>query len=231
MTNRILLAGDSGGLGRLICRHFLSQNNQIRGFSRRPNSDLVDASKWQHYQIDAAREDQLETLIRLLKKENWQPDIILNCIGVSFDKPIMMASYNELSRVLEGNLAPAFNIQKLFSKYLFLEKQAKIVHMSSIHAIMSSTGASAYSMSKIAIETLMKSFVLEARGFGPRTICIRLPYIENVGMAKIFKDSISVDEKEQISTITPDRFLKFLSRICQNDYSYEKDDTVITISP
>ena len=231
MTNRILLAGDSGGLGRLIGHHLLSQNYQIRGFSRRPHSEFDDAPHWKHYQIDAAQEEQVETLVNLLKKENWRPEIILNCVGVSFNKPIMMASYGELLRVFEGNLAPAFTIQKIFSKYLFADRKAKIVHMSSIHATMSSTGASAYSMSKIAVETLIKSFVLEAGNFGPRTICIRLPYIENIGMAETFKESGSDDGAKSINTISSDSFLEFLSNICQNENAYDTEDTIVTISP
>lgn len=194
MSNRVLVAGDTGGLGTLFCQFFLRRGDDVRGLSRQSTIAKPENTwSWPHYCVDASDPVALERLVVDLCDEEWRPNVVLNCIGLADHNPILMVSFARFAEVITANLMTGFLINKAFGKAMLGDPEAIIFNFSSIHVPQKTRGAGSYRIAKIALEALTDVFGHETSGLGPRFICLRLPYVDGVGMAN-YKNELFVQE-------------------------------------
>ena len=185
MPKRILVVSDTGGLGNLFCQHFLARGDDVRGLSRKAailqNENGLD---WPHYCFDASDYAALELFATELQGEDWRPEVVLNCTGLADHNPILMLSAEKFVDMITSNLTTSFATNQVFGKLLLGDPDAVICNFSSIHVTQQTRGAGSYIVAKSAVETMTGVFCNEVSGLGPRFICLRLPFVKDVGMAK-----------------------------------------------
>jgi short-subunit dehydrogenase len=150
-----LIIGGASGIGRCLYK-IISENEKVI---------IWDKKKIQNKAVDVASEKLILKEIYYLKKKKIKLDNIFICHGVHHSTPLIDMNLKELKNVFENNFFSYFLITKHIRS--ILNKNAKIIAISSISACTPIPYSSSYSSSKAALEALYFSYKNEERNFFP----------------------------------------------------------------
>src|SRR5258708_4454635 len=171
-----VVTGASKGIGASIARHLAAEGASVvvNYASSKTGADQVvgeitaQGGKAIAVQADVARKADIERLFAQTKKAFGQPDILVNNAGVYEFLP--------LEQITEDHFHKQFNLNVLG---LILATQeavrqfgsagGSIINISSVASTSAPPGASVYSATKGAVDTVTKSL---AKELGPRKIAV-----------------------------------------------------------
>lgn len=156
----ILITGTSSGIGYGLAKHYCRQGHQVIGFSRRAPKDLSSLDNYKHYQLDLTDFEGLADFLPSVF-EYWENfDLIILNAGVLGEiERFENQDYNEIRKVMDINVwANKLFIDEVIRSQISVNQ---IVAISSGAAKNGSAGWGAYSVSKAALNMLIKTYATE----------------------------------------------------------------------
>lgn len=149
-------------------------------------------------QADVSSEESVNTAIEQILKEKEAIHILVNNAGITRDNLLIRMSEKEWDSVLDTNLKGAFICSKAVAKTMMLQRQGRIVNISSVVGAMGNAGQANYSASKAGMMGFTKSL---AKELGSRNIivnCIAPGYVRSA-----MTDALNDEQKKQFLNNIP----------------------------
>ena len=162
----VIVTGGKNGIGAALVKELAKAHNVVvidvqSGSVATPNEE--------RYKIaDIRYSGQLIDVAYELKKENFDPDIVINCAGTNFIDWIENTADEAWDMVLDTNAKGIFNMTKAFMVPLILRK-GTIVNIVSNASHIPMTNSIAYNASKGAAHIMTLQM---ARELGPKGITV-----------------------------------------------------------
>mgnify|MGYP001361149969 CR=1 FL=1 len=160
LMKRVLITGVSSGLGEALCELFLSSGAEVYGFSRRQQRKFDHYENFHFNHCDLSEPFLIDDAIKELLTDVHHLDLVILNAGVLGEiKDLDQLSVFEMKEVMEVNVWA--NKQLLDAIYKFHIVVDQVVAVSSGASVNGSKGWGAYSLSKAALNMLMKVFSSE----------------------------------------------------------------------
>lgn len=158
MSRVALITGVAGGIGRATAKVFADAGWSVIGVDRR----RVEPPPGVAHLIcaDISEPEAPATLFAEVARRTDRLDALVNNAGVQICKPMLETTPEEWDQVMASNVRSVFlSIQLAYP--LLKAARGAIVNVSSVHAVATSRGVSAYAASKGALLALTRVIALE----------------------------------------------------------------------
>ena len=166
-----VVTGGSRGIGAAIVKKLAKEGYKVvLNYNKSNEEAMAIANSFENvetYQADMGKENEAESIIDYAYNEYGKIDLLVNNAGIDLEKLIQDTEMQEFNNVMNVNMKAVFITSRAAAKYMINQKSGSIINISSIYGVNGASGASAYSMSKGAIDALTKSL---AKELGPSNI-------------------------------------------------------------
>jgi 3-oxoacyl-[acyl-carrier protein] reductase len=142
---KILLTGNRGGIGSIIQEVLVAEGH----FVIAPTSS----------ELDLSRHDVVSEWIKL--NSSLEIDALILSAGINTPKDFLSVENAEYFRILEVNINSNRELLRTFLPGMQNRKFGRVVAISSSYSTIARNGRSSYSISKAALEALIRSIALE----------------------------------------------------------------------
>jgi NAD(P)-dependent dehydrogenase (short-subunit alcohol dehydrogenase family) len=175
-----LVTGGSKGLGKAMARGLAEAGADVVISSRheeelRPALEeiLKGTGRRGHYIVaDMARRDDVARLARTALDKMGRVDILINNAGTNVPQVTESIRDEDWDRVLEINLSSVMRLTRALIPQMKARRWGRIIHISSIMALISKEGRSCYSAAKAGLLGIARAEALELGGDGITVNCI-----------------------------------------------------------
>ena len=165
-----LVAGGTGGLGRLIAAELSARGCTVVTCSRGSSSD------YQHVVADLRSPEATRDVINTVLAQHGSLDIVVNAMGVVAFGEIVSTSIDAVEELfLTNTFGHIFLMQSALS---VMAKGSVLVGISGVIAEQNLPGMAAYGASKAAVRSFNEALSRESRRLGVRVIDARPPHTE-----------------------------------------------------
>lgn len=164
-----VVTGGSRGIGKAICLKMAESGADVAlvyaSKEAKANEAVEEISafggKAKAYKCDVSQDLEVKELIRKILSEFGRIDILVNNAGIRDDKLAFSMDYASFDKVIQTNLAGAFNM--IHHAYLNFMKNnfGRIINISSIAGLCGNAGQANYAASKAGLIGLSKSIAKE----------------------------------------------------------------------
>jgi short-subunit dehydrogenase len=176
-----LITGATGGLGRQItielaknnCNLFLTSKTQskLQKFQEELSS-INNQIKIDYQEADLSSNTDLENVIKKIRKDFGEIDILINCAGIFPVNLLADSSIEDFEECFDLNVKAPFVLCKEFSNDMIKKKWGRIVNIASSGAYNGRPNTSIYRASKHALLGFSRSIYEELKEHNVRTFCI-----------------------------------------------------------
>ena len=194
---KVLITGDSKGLGNFLCQKLHGNGCEVIGCSRTLPSNCT----WEHINLDLSNLD-----LTLVKKHLKDVDVLINNAGVASSNLAVIEKQKNVKNVFNVNtVAPIVLTNAWALERVRAKKPGKVFFMSSISSYTGVKGLSSYGASKSALNSYSKTFALEMGKFNISSNSFILGYMDTD-----MSSGLNEKMKQKIKNKIPlGRFLKF----------------------
>ena len=200
-NKNIIVTGASSGIGRQCAITFSQLGANVILIARnkeRLKDTFNKLEKGNHLIIsqDITKYDKLEEVVNIVVDRIGRISGFIHSAGIEMTLPLrsMLPSYYE--NMFATNVISGFELARIISKKKYIYKEgASFVFISSVFGIMSQLAIAAYSSSKGALISGVKSIALELASKKIRVNCISPGQIESTRMTENIFDKLSKEEK------------------------------------
>ena len=164
-----LVTGASRGIGKAIALHLAEEGAQII-INYAKNSEkakevvaAVESSggKALAMQADVSCWQEVEKMVDSIYEKFGRIDILVNNAGVNRDELLISMEKEDWDAVINTNLGGLFNCTKAVAKYMMIQKNGRIINMSSVAGERGGRGQSNYAASKGGVNAFTRSVAME----------------------------------------------------------------------
>lgn len=157
---KYLITGSSSGIGFGLAKFYLEENHEVVGCSRRTPEELNKNKNYTHYNIDLQDFSATKKVFNeLFNKHHDFDKIILNAGILGNIKDFSELSIEEIQNVMEINV---YSNKVIMDTFISTKANAnQIIGISSGSARIASRGWGPYSISKAALNILIKAYAFE----------------------------------------------------------------------
>jgi 3-oxoacyl-[acyl-carrier protein] reductase len=161
---RALITGAASGIGRATAIRFAEEGydvciNDIQAEKLESVFRELPAGNHLLFAGNYALQKDIERGEKIIR-ENWDRlDVLVNCAGISGKSDPVHDSLESWRKVFDIMINGCILVSALALK--FMQNNARIIHVSSIHDGRAEKGASSYSMAKSAIDQFCRSMAVE----------------------------------------------------------------------
>ena len=177
---QIIITGLSSELALASFQEYAS-DNLIYG-TYNTNKINIKSKNIHLCKLDLTSENEIQDYVERIK-ENLQKVILVNFAAYKSDGLLANYSVDEWNKTFDVNIKANFLLTKHLLPVMISNKWGRIIHISSAKALRGSSGSSAYSASKSALNAFNKSMAKEYARFGITSNIISLGYF-NFGLFK-----------------------------------------------
>jgi 3-oxoacyl-[acyl-carrier protein] reductase len=205
MRKSVVVTGCSKGLGRHLTESLIANGYAVIGISRTKPSSFDQY--FTHYVCDLSDSVSVVETANLIQKEFKSIYALVNNAANGTDGLLPTQHNSEISQILQTNLLAPILLAKYFSRSMLLQRDGRIINISSVVASTGYRGLSVYAASKGGLVSFSRSL---ARDLGPANITVNaiLP---------------GFMESEMTSGISKERFEKIRARSPLNSLAEFKD--------
>jgi len=173
MDKTIFLTGASKGLGLIILRGLLETQYKVVTISRHLSEELNALIKEypervEYQAFDLTDHDKLGLFCKnLFLKHKFYG--LINNAGIAHDGLVINNDPVALTKMIKINFISPIFLSRLFSKHFILNREGRIINISSIASSKSYKGLAVYGATKAGIESFTKSLAIE---IGSRNITV-----------------------------------------------------------
>lgn len=204
----ILITGASSGLGKAISQKTSSLGARVVLLGRnekrlKETLDSLSGEGHSYYSIDITKYELLNDIIDGIVNSSGPISGFVHCAGIDKTIPFRLSKPPLFKEIFEINVFAAFEIARIISQKKYLSpKGGSYVFLSSVLGKLGESGEVAYSASKSALLSGVKSMALELSEKMIRCNCILPGCIETDMLRRLF-NSIPVESKENIIKMHP----------------------------
>jgi NAD(P)-dependent dehydrogenase (short-subunit alcohol dehydrogenase family) len=158
MRRVALITGVAGGIGRATATVFAHAGWRVIGVDRRPPRRLAGVARL--VRGDVADATFVDELFRDVVAGEGRLDALVNNAAIQVCAPALETSLTQWDETMATNVRAAFSTAQHAHPFLRAARGA-IVNVSSVHALATSVGLTAYAASKGALVALTRSLALE----------------------------------------------------------------------
>ena len=118
------------------------------------------------FQANVTSRDELHRVRDELEVRGLDPDILVNCAGITLIAHFSATDHDEMQRIIDVNLMGTINIIETFLPSMIERRSGHIVNIGSIDGIIPIPGQSAYCASKFAVTGFSEVLYYDLRGNG-----------------------------------------------------------------
>lgn len=168
MENQVvLITGAQGGLGTFVTAAFLEAGAQVVGTARQIDSAAFTHPRFEGIPADLTREHNATRLVADALEKFRKIDVLVHVTGgFAGGSPIHETDDATWGTMLDLNLRAGLNILRAVLPSMREQKRGRIVAIGSRAGVEPAANISAYSASKAALVSLMKTAALENRKLG-----------------------------------------------------------------
>ncbi|MEZ5664988.1 MAG: SDR family oxidoreductase [Burkholderiaceae bacterium] len=199
----VLITGAAGGIGQALAHAFALQGSRLVLIDRAAEplqtlrEDLGSRADVLTLACDLGRDDNVDTVVRDLNRQNRQLDVLVNNAGTEYptplDDPDTHAS-GRWSALLDNNVTSMWRLTR--AALPLMSRGASVINQSSIWGRIGVAGFSAYSASKHAVIGLTRSLALELGPLGIRVNAVCPGWVRTAAAMR----SLGVMAREQHRT-------------------------------
>ena len=196
-----IITGGVRGIGLGIAREFCAQGANVMITYHGNDSAAEEAQKELSAmgarvlvsKGDVADAAYAEEAVARAAEELGSVDILVNNAGITADGLMARMSYEAFMKVIQTNLAGAFNFSKAAAGVMMKKRWGRIINLSSVSGIHGNPGQANYSASKAGVIGLTKS---NAKELGRRNITVNAiaPGFVETDMTAVLSDK----QKEEV---------------------------------
>ncbi len=169
----IIVAGGSGGIGRVTCRLLASHGATVIGASRKDGQlqgllqelrEFSPESSW--VEADLQSRETWEDLVRSVYQKFHRIDVLVNCVGVLIPGSLIDLNATEIERVVTTNLLTIVYGAKSVLPIMKREGKGHIINLGSLGGIIPMPFEALYSATKFAVRGFSLSLSEELKGTG-----------------------------------------------------------------
>lgn len=181
---KIIVTGDSGGLGSSIARKILTKTEfGVIGISRKENAKVLalkeEFENYVHINFDLSNVDQIKTLYKDSLKKFGTIYGLVNNSACAYDDIVTNANVTPLENMFKVNVyAPVMLTKYAIRDMLLHNEKGSIVHISSVSAHTGYKGLSMYAATKGALEAFSKNVAREWGSKGIRSNIVAPGFME-----------------------------------------------------
>ena len=171
---------------------------------------------------DVSREDQVDSMVKVVV-QNWGGlDILVNNAGITRDKLLLRMSADDWDRVISVNLRGVYLATKSALPHMIRQRRGRIVNMSSVVGLSGNPGQANYAASKAGIIGFTKSMAREVASRNITVNAVAPGYITTDMVQKLPED-VQKDILAQIPMSrfgTPEDVAEVVTFLCTDGASY-----------
>jgi 3-oxoacyl-[acyl-carrier protein] reductase len=164
-----LVTGASRGIGKAIALHLAEEGAQIiinYAKNSEKAKEVVAAvestgGKALAMQADVSCWQEVEKMVDSIYEKFGRIDILVNNAGVNRDELLISMEKEDWDAVINTNLGGLFNCTKAVAKYMMIQKNGRIINMSSVAGERGGRGQSNYAASKGGVNAFTRSVAME----------------------------------------------------------------------
>jgi len=170
MKGRIaLITGANGGLGRHVTQAFLAEGATVIGTSPRIRQSDFDASNFTAISADISSLQSAKALVEQVAGKFGKLDVLVHTVGgFAGGQPVAETDDATFQRMLDLNLNSTFHIVRAAMPYLRKTGYGRLIGIGSRAALEPGAGVGAYSASKAAMVSLIRTVAAENKDAGLR---------------------------------------------------------------
>jgi len=222
MNKVFIITGTRKGIGKKLAEHYLSLGYVVAGCSRGKSS--IEHSNYTHFMLNVADEKKVMSMVRAVKKQHGQIDVLLNNAGIAAMNHMLTTPYRSAKTVFDTNFFGTFLFSREVSKVMMRQKRGRIVNYTTVAAALKLAGEAVYAASKAAIESFTQASAKELGGFGIR--------VNAIGPTPVPTDLIRNVPKEKLEELLNQqaihRFGEFEDVLNVIDFFIDKKSEFIT---
>ncbi|HVK12036.1 MAG TPA: SDR family oxidoreductase [Gemmataceae bacterium] len=181
LTGRVaLVTGGNKGLGKAMARGLAEAGADLVLASRNENElrstldEILAATGRKGIAVvtDMARRDDVNRLARTALEKMGRVDILINNAGMNAPESIDAVTDEVWDKVVETNLTSVMGLTRALVPQMRARKWGRIIHISSIMAVVSKEKRNAYSATKAALVGMAHASALDVGQDGVTVNCI-----------------------------------------------------------
>ncbi|MCX7708784.1 MAG: SDR family oxidoreductase [Clostridia bacterium] len=162
----ILVTGASSGIGKGIAKLLSNLKANVILVARNEENlqkvfNELDPGDHSYYRMDLNRLEKIEDLMNFICHDGHKLHGLVHSAGISRTVPVQYLKLDELKDIMSVNFYSFMELVKQFSKKKYHDSGGSIVAISSISSKVGARGLSAYSASKGALESAIRSMALD----------------------------------------------------------------------
>lgn len=191
----VIVTGASRGLGLAIVEALLSDGYRVVGASRKTSAALsVLAARhpdsFAFVALDVGDPEAVEAVARQLTREFGPIYALINNAGIGLDGVLATMHRSDIQDVVATNLVGPIILTKYIMRSMLVQRQGRIVNISSIIASTGFHGLSVYAATKAGLEGFTRSLSREAGKLGVTVNCVAPGFMETEMTASLQGDRL-----------------------------------------
>jgi 3-oxoacyl-[acyl-carrier protein] reductase len=200
-----VITGAAQGIGRVIALALAEKGAEIvvSDINEEGLKEVVlEAEKMNRkalsVKMDVCSLKECEGMIKAAVEKFGKIDILVNNAGITRDTVLLRMKEEQWDQVIQVNLKGTFNCTKAVIRYMFKQKNGKIINISSVTGAMGNPGQANYSASKAAVMGFTKSIAREYGHCGITVNAVAPGFIKTA-----MTDAIPEKEREAMIALIP----------------------------
>ncbi|MEH7251577.1 SDR family oxidoreductase [Neobacillus niacini] len=200
LRNKIaIITGSGNGLGKCTALNFaeLGASVMVSDINEKNAMEVRDEIRRLGYsaeaiQTDVTKEEDISKLVEITVERFGKVDFLVNCAGVSNNKPLIETTVEEWDRIFNINVKGVYLATRAVLPYMIKKKSGKIVNFSSMVGKEAYANNVPYSASKFAVMGITQGVAKEVAKHNinvnavcPGVIMTDLMHKEAENMAKL----------------------------------------------
>ena len=174
-----VVTGAASGIGRAVAERFAESGAAVALLDCNAEAGAAAASELQQaggvcrfYPCDASSEEDVSSAVESIVQHFGRIDHLVNNAGMVIIRGIEECTAEEWDRVFAVNVKSIFLLVKHALPAMRSSRNATVVNIGSISALVAQPGTPAYVASKGAVLMLSKALALDLAGYGIRVNCV-----------------------------------------------------------
>jgi short-subunit dehydrogenase len=189
MGRRVLIIGNSDGIGAAVTRALLARGDSVTGVSRSPSP--LQHDQLRHDVLDVTAPTYVELLERLVA-ESAGFDTCIYCVGIGSE--LKLPDLSNEARVFDVNLTAMVRTLATLLPGWLERRQGHFMGLSSLADALYADDAPSYSASKSGFSNYLLAMGLKLRGSGVAVTNVRFGFVDTkMAKAPIKPFMISAD--------------------------------------
>lgn len=204
LDNKVaIISGAAGGIGYATAEKFLEEGASVM-ICDMDATRLAAAAEtlsqkgkvlWEALSITDV--EAVEAMVKRTKEELGSVDILINNAGITKDAQFYKMDLAQFQQVIDVNLMGTVIMSKAVVPYMMAQKSGRIVHSSSVSAVVGNFGQTNYAASKGAIISLTRSMGRELAKHGINVTAI-LPGVIETAMTQAIPAEVRAEKASRI---------------------------------